>query len=355
MDALSWKARKAAAAGVSLREAPPPARRAAAVEGLLARLSAAGIKGDLSSMTLYTRRLPPGCRSCLSGRGANVLVTGLCTRDCFFCFNHKPRVDELVVHGVPVDDPAEAPEIVRRHGLRSVGLSGGEPLLRLPRTLALIAALKTMPRPPRVDLYTNGDLATDETLGRLKDAGLDAIRFDLAARGYDASPVRRALRVFDEVAVEIPVVPADRDALRRMVLELDEAGVPYLNIHELFACAENRDRVGAAEGAPMPADAAHLLWKPTAESGVAALELLLFALEKTKTLSVYYCSCGTQELIAARGLARRRRGRTVATEAGDGDNPGRAPAPSLDSLREGATGRRTPQRNTPEALLGMGP
>jgi len=263
-------------------------------------------------MTLYTRRLPPGCASCLEGQGSNLYVTGLCTRDCFFCFNQKPRKDETVVHGIPIDRPDEAAEIIARYGLRSVGLSGGEPLLRPERVLALLAVLKAMPDPPRVDLYTNGDLATDELLGRLKKAGLDAIRFDLAARDYDTEPVRRARGCFDEVAVEIPVVPADKEKLERMVLELDALGVPFLNIHELFLCAENRDRVVADGQVPLNKDSAHLLWRPTAESGLAALDLLQFALERTKTLSVYYCSCGTQEVIAARGLERRRAGRSVA-------------------------------------------
>ncbi|MDP3542218.1 MAG: radical SAM protein [Elusimicrobiota bacterium] len=289
--------------------AEPEPGRVDALRARLERLRAAGVKGDFESMTLYTRRLPPGCASCLEGQGSNLYVTGLCTRDCFFCFNQKPRKDETVVHGIPIDDPREAVEIISRYGLRSVGLSGGEPLLRPERVLALLAELKAMPDPPRVDLYTNGDLATDELLRRLRDAGLDAIRFDLAARDYDAEPARRALKMFDEVAVEIPVVPEDREKLERMVLELDEAGVPFLNIHELFLCAENRDRVVADGQVPLKSDAAHLLWRPTAESGLAALDLLLFALERTKTLSVYYCSCGTQELIASRGLARRRSGR----------------------------------------------
>lgn len=296
----------------ALPGAEPAPERVALLRGRLDRLRAAGVRGDFESMTLYTRRLPPGCASCLEGQGSNLYVTGLCTRDCFFCFNQKPRKDETVVHGIPIDEPREAVEIISRYGLRSVGLSGGEPLLRPERVLALLAELKSMPDPPRVDLYTNGDLATAELLGRLRAAGLDAIRFDLAARDYDLAPARRALKFFDEVAVEIPVVPEDREKLERMVLELDEAGVPFLNIHELFLCAENRDRVVADGQVPLKSDAAHLLWRPTAESGLAALDLLLFALERTKTLSVYYCSCGTQELIASRGLARRRAGRVTA-------------------------------------------
>jgi pyruvate formate-lyase activating enzyme-like uncharacterized protein len=304
---LSWFARKAARAAEALPGAEPAPERVSVLRGLLGRLRDAGIKGDFESMTLYTRRLPPGCRSCVSGKGSNLLVTGLCTRDCFFCFNEKPRRDETMVHGLPIDDPSEAPAIVARYGLRSVGLSGGEPLMRPQRVLALLDALKAMPDPPRVELYTNGDLAHVDTLRRLRDAGLDAIRFDLAARDYDLDPVRRALRFLPEVAVEIPIVPEHKEKLERMVLELDALRVPFLNIHELFLCAENNARVVASGQVPLEADSRHLLWRPTAASGVAALELLLFALERTKTLSVYYCSCGTQEMIAARGLKRRRR------------------------------------------------
>jgi len=307
MDELSWHARRAARALEPLPGAAPSPEREAEIRGWFERLSAAGIKGDFASMTLYTRRLPPGCRSCLKGRGTNLFVTGLCTRDCFFCFNQKPRTDETAVHGIPVADPSEAAAIVSRFGLRSVGLSGGEPLLRPERVLLLIKALKAMPDPPRVDLYTNGDLATLELLGRLRQAGLDSIRFDLAARDYDVSPVRLAMSLFSEVAVELPVIPEDMDRLKGMVLALDELGVPYLNIHELFVCAENKDRVLAQGQTPLKAESRHLLWRPTAASGLAALELLLFALERARILSVYYCSCGTQERIAANGLARRRR------------------------------------------------
>ena len=38
---------------------------------------------------------PRGCVPCLQGRGSNVSLTTLCNRDCFFCFNPKPRTDDL--------------------------------------------------------------------------------------------------------------------------------------------------------------------------------------------------------------------------------------------------------------------
>lgn len=308
-DDLVWYARKADALrkDLPLRRAEADANGAARVAALLEALSRGGVKGSLERRTLYTRRLPPGCRGCLAGKGTNALVTGLCTRDCFFCFNHKPRVDELVVHGIRLAEPEEAPEVVQRYGLRSVGISGGEPTMRPDRLLRLVRALRTLPFRVCIDLYTNGDRLSDGLLSRLKDAGLDAIRFNLVAREFDTEPVERALRYFEGTTVEVPVVPERLAEMKDMVLRLDVLGVPFLNIHELFACRENSGRV-AENGYRSAGDVGEsLMWEPVDGADEAALSLLLFALRETTRLSTYYCSCRTQQDISTRGMRRRLR------------------------------------------------
>lgn len=306
-DDLSWYARKADTLRkvIPVQRAEDDAGRAERVSALLEALRAGGIKGSLERRTLYTRRLPPGCRGCLGGKGTNAFVTGLCTRDCFFCFNQKPRTDELVVHGIRLAEPEEAPDVVRRYGLRSVGVSGGEPTLRPERLLRLVRALRTLPFRVRIDLYTNGDRLTDALLADLKDAGLDAVRFNLVAREFDTEPLERTLRYFDETAVEVPVVPERLAQMKDMVLRLDALGVPFLNIHELFACRENSARVAERGYRSGGDDGDVLLWEPVAGADEAALSLLLFALQSTRRLSVYYCSCRTQEDISRRGMRRR--------------------------------------------------
>ncbi len=308
-DDLSWYARKADGLrkNIAVHRAEDDAGRAERVASLLESLRRGGIKGSAERRTLYTRHLPPGCRGCLAGKGTNAYVTGLCTRGCFFCFNQKPRTDELVVHGIRLAEPEEAPEIVRRYSLRSVGVSGGEPTMRPERLLRLVRALRTLPFRVRIDLYTNGDCLTDQLLAELKAAGLDALRFNLVAREFDTEPLERALRYFDETAVEVPVIPERLAEMTDMVLRLDTLGVPFLNIHELFACRENSAAV-AGKGYGSGGDAGGaLLWEPVAGADEAALSLLLFALEKTTRLSVYYCSCRTQEDISSRGMKRRLR------------------------------------------------
>ena len=304
-DDLSWYARKAAGLrGGTDAPAPGPSKKAA---GLSRQLASAGIKGSIEERTLYTRRLPPGCRGCLGGKGTNLYVTGLCTRDCFFCFNEKPRKDELVVHGIKVREPEEAREIVERYHLRSVGLSGGEPLLFPDRVLRIVKALRAMPVRVRIDLYTNGDRVDEKILLGLKKAGVDSLRFNLAANGYDTGPVELSLKHFPGTTVEVPVVPSEMEKQRDMVLRLDSLGVPFLNIHELFACRENVPKVGGEGYAPKAQRGETLLWRPVEGGDEACLELLLFALKNTERLSVYYCSCITQDRIGQRGLRRRQR------------------------------------------------
>jgi uncharacterized protein len=304
-DDLSWYARKAD----GLRAARSPSARAqtsARARELLAALKAGGVKGSIENRTLYTRRLPPGCRGCLLGRGTNLYATGLCTRECFFCFNEKPRREEMAVHGIRVEKPEQAAEIVERYGLRSVGISGGEPLLEPERVLGVLRCLRALKPRVRVDLYTNGDLATEGLLSKLKEAGLDSVRINLVANDFNLRPVESALRLFQETTVEIPVVPALMEKLQRMVLDLDRMGAPFLILHELFECRENCEGV-RARGHRSGAGGQSLLWRPVRGGEDAALELLLFALERTSRLSAYYCSCLTQEGISGRGLARRRR------------------------------------------------
>lgn len=306
-DDLSWYARKADATRktIAVQRAGEDADADLRVSSLLDALRRGGIKGSIERRTLYTRHLPPGCRGCLMGKGTNAFVTGLCTRECFFCFNHKPRTDELVVHGIRIAEPEQAPEVVRRYGLRSVGVSGGEPTLRPERLLRLVRALRTLPFRVRIDLYTNGDLLSDELLGDLKGAGLDALRFNLVAREFDTEPLERAMRFFAETAVEVPVIPERLPQMKDMVLRLDSLGVPFLNIHELFACRENSVRMVKQGYDSDGATSEALLWEPVAGADEAALSLLLFGLENTTRLSVYYCSCRTQQDISRRGMRRR--------------------------------------------------
>lgn len=275
-------------------------------EKLLAELGKSGIKGWREKMTLYTRSLPAGCVECLEGRGSNLCVTGLCNRNCFFCFNPKPRIDETVVHGLTVSSFRDIPAVLIKRGIRSVGISGGEPLIFPDRVLSTIRELRReFASKIHIDLYTNGDLFTEGLLKSLREAGLDSLRINLAASGYNANCVSLALNFFQEVTVEMPVIPGHGERLKSVILELDSMGASHLILHELFSCAQNLDamlRLGYK--AKISSKDSKLMWGPVLDSEELILELLLYSLKETKKLSAYYCSCSTQNWIAEKSLER---------------------------------------------------
>jgi pyruvate formate-lyase activating enzyme-like uncharacterized protein len=269
---------------------------------LLRRLKAAGIKGWPGRMTFFTKSLPAGCRPCLRGQGSNLVMTLKCNRDCFFCFNPKPRAAGMSVHGRSVRDLKEGVALLAALGVKSVGISGGEPLLELGKVLALARALRRrFGGALRIDLYTNGDLLTAPVLKRLKAAGVSGLRLNLAAGGYETRAAALALGVFKDVEVEIPMIPEDKGRVLALLGRLEELGCRHLILHELFASAANVARMAGRKAHERRGG---LTWSGVAGSEEAALEVLLAAARAKRKISVYYCSTGTQAWIARRAMAR---------------------------------------------------
>ena len=298
--------------GLSRGRSLPPAPDAAAdrrAKELMFRLKRLGVRGWPERMTLYTRGLPQGCRPCLRGQGSNLALTLKCNRDCFFCFNPRPRSAGMSVHGRKVSSPRQAALLLRRLGVRSVGISGGEPLLEWKRLLALLKELRRGATPKlRIDLYTNGDLLTLPRLRALRSAGVDGLRLNLAANGYQARPAALAREVFEDVETEIPVVPEHKGSVLKLMGELERLGCRHLILHELFCSSENAATLAGQGRLAKPGPRAKALtWSAVAGSEEAALELLADALRRRLKLSVYYCSCATQSWIAQKALARGSR------------------------------------------------
>ena len=230
--------------------------------------------------------LSPGCRICTEGRWSCLFINGVCNCRCFYCPSPQNEIGGPTTNRVPFADAGDYADYVDRFDYRGVSISGGEPLLTPDRTLGFLQRVRRSDdRRVHLWLYTNGTRLTADLVGRLHDAGLDEIRFDLSAAAYDLSPVRLAAGRIPCVTVEIPAIPEDARTVADLLPAMREAGVDHLNLHQLRLTPHNQANLRQRGYTFLHGDGTTVL-----ESELAALDIMLAAVEGDVDLPVNYCS-----------------------------------------------------------------
>ncbi len=246
----------------------------------------------LGALTCYNgtkidcRSLSPGCIACAEGTWSCLFINGICNARCFYCPSEQKEPGLPVTNTLEFPDPREYIAYLERFGFTGVSISGGEPLLSFERSLRYIAAIRRhFGNRMYIWLYTNGILLTREKLEKLKDSGLDEIRFDIGATGYKTDKPEMAAGIIPVVTVEIPAIPEDHDRVNDLIPKLAAAGVKHLNLHQLRLTEFN---------APQLLKRGYKFIRgnkiTVAGSEITALKLLAGVLEQKKDLPVNYCS-----------------------------------------------------------------
>jgi len=185
---------------------------------------------------LYLNDLSPGCRACKDGEWDCIFVTMECNLDCRFCWSPTagdcpPRAQVLA------DEQKRVAEDYRQTHISGVSFSGGEAFMDVEELCGWVAWFKSSYPGEYYWVYTNGVLVTEESLARLAELGLDEIRFNAAATGYDdpavLGSIAAAARLLPAATVEIPAIPEDSERVLSALEKWCAAGVRYLNLHEL--------------------------------------------------------------------------------------------------------------------------
>jgi pyruvate formate-lyase activating enzyme-like uncharacterized protein len=230
--------------------------------------------------------LSPGCRCCGDGGWSCLFVNGRCNGRCFYCPTAQDDDGPPVTNGLAFTNPEEYAAYVAALGFSGVSISGGEPLMTPDLTLAYLSAVrKRCGDDIHLWLYTNGTLLTADLCSRLRDAGLNEIRFDLGAVRYHLKKLRLAVGRIPTVTVEIPAVPEDEELLRLKLVEMAEAGVNHLNLHQIRLTPYNFGPLTERGYTFLHGEKVTLL-----DSELCALRTVRFGLEQGIPLPVNYCS-----------------------------------------------------------------
>lgn len=232
------------------------------------------------------RRLSRGCEICTQGDWSCLFVNGRCNCRCFYCPAQQDEIDVPTTNTVPFPTVTDYVDYIKKLGFTGVSLSGGEPLLTLDKTLEFLRAVKrACGESVYTWLYTNGTLAGRETLLKLKQAGLNEIRFDIGATGLKLDVAKAAVEWIDVVTVEIPAVPEEEEALKSKMVEMEEAGIQHLNLHQLRLTQHNLPRLTQRGYTFLHGERVTVL-----ESELTALRLIRWAQHHRLSLPINYCS-----------------------------------------------------------------
>lgn len=261
--------------------------------------------------------LPLGCIQCREGAKLVLFVTGLCDKECFYCPVSRDKMYRDVVFAnerrVPIGDWDQILEEADLIGAKGAGITGGDPMVVPDRVVDLCKRMKAEFGPDfHLHLYTSCAFDT-VWIGRLKEAGLDEIRFHPEVReyadmknGWHHEAIKEALRVGLTTNVEIPCIPDKGEEILAMCKYLEEVGAQGLNMNELEFSDPNVKNLRRFGYEPM---------NDESQSVKGSRETALWILDEWRKtgskFTVHFCSSPYKDAIQLMQRLRRRAERTA--------------------------------------------
>jgi len=206
---------------------------------------------NLSQRTFYVGnddKFPKGCKSCLIGTGLSAIrKTNTCNLECKFCYNYG-QLDESSPIGEGMWEiggtkfyEKDFDLLLSIHekptGIAYVYL---EPFMEIEKYYSVIKKFSDLGIYQH--LYTNGTLATEETLKLLGEAGLDEIRFNLGASECSDAVIEKiglAKKYIKNVGIETPMTPEFFDTFFQKKDRIFETQLDFINCAELHLNENN--------------------------------------------------------------------------------------------------------------------
>jgi uncharacterized protein len=211
-----------------------------------------GLK-TLENRTIFVgneNKFPKGCRSCLLGTGLSAIrKTNKCNIECKFCYNYGqlediPPVGEGMWEIGGTKFYEKDIDLLLSIYKKPTGISYVflEPFIEIEKYYSVIKKFSDAGIPQH--LYTNGTLATEETLKALGEAGLDEIRFNLGASNCSDNVIKNigvAKKYIKNVGIETPMTPEFFEAFLKKKQAILETKLDFINCAELHLNENNID------------------------------------------------------------------------------------------------------------------
>jgi pyruvate formate-lyase activating enzyme-like uncharacterized protein len=191
-----------------------------------------------NNMSFYLNSLSVACYYCKMGFGPTINLADGCNRNCFFCFQYRPQNIKKINGNQDVLNAGMIHYLKNykfKKNIINLGISGGEPLLALDGVLESIRIVKQHRKNKSIiRLYTNGDLLNEGILKKLKQTGLDEIRFGIKYGDLRIlNKIILAKKYIPRVLMEGPVFPKSEKFMKKLLHELNNIKIFGINLLDL--------------------------------------------------------------------------------------------------------------------------
>jgi uncharacterized protein len=192
-----------------------------------------------------------GCEYCVQGRKLVLFVSGKCSRNCKYCSLSLKRknVDKIWANERECKNIKEILEETKASKAYGAGITGGDPLLCLNKTLGFVKTLKNkFGKQFHVHIYLPTELVTEEKLKKLKKAGVDEVRFHPRIENnekiveFELEKISLASKFWkrENIGIEVPMFP-DKILETFYLIKSAAEMVGFVNLNELEISDTNFD------------------------------------------------------------------------------------------------------------------
>jgi pyruvate formate-lyase activating enzyme-like uncharacterized protein len=196
-----------------------------------------------------------GCKYCVKGEKLVLFVTGVCKRNCWYCSLSKKRKNKNVIFANEREckNTKDLMEEVKESGATSAGITGGDPLLNIDRTIKFASELKKkMGKKFHIHIYLPTKFVTEEKIRKLSGC-VDEIRFhpEFLSRKLnneemkkDREKIRLAGLFFNkpDVGIELPMIPDRKKDILEFILKAKDY-IGFVNLNEFELSDTNFNRI----------------------------------------------------------------------------------------------------------------
>lgn len=176
----------------------------------------------------------------MNGEKAVIFAGGTCNAKCYYCpLPESRQTGAIWVNEEKIQEIEGILEACEKAEAEGASITGGEPLLYLDGVVKITKLVKeTLGKKFHVHTYTNGLLATKESMMTLAEAGVDEIRMHPVG-GFEC--IKNAVGTIPSVGIEVPVIPGE--SLIPLIDYANRAGADFFSLVEMEFSTANREEL----------------------------------------------------------------------------------------------------------------